>query len=80
MKAVYCLLLLSSCRCGSVETATLAKPSLGEAGPSVELPGSVQAPLPNLNQLIADEASVERDVLKLKSLGLGALIDAGPTP
>jgi len=80
MRRACWLVLLCSCRCGSIETTVLTEPGVSEAGPTVDLPGSVQAPLPKLDQLIADEASVERNVLKLKGLGLGALIDAGPTP
>jgi len=74
------LMLLSSCRCGSVETVVALDPQINEAGPTVELPATVQAPLPKLDQLIIDQASVERNVIKLKELGLGRLIDAGPTP
>jgi len=74
------LLLVGSCRCGSVETVVMMDKQIDEAGPTIELPASVQAPIPKLDQLIKDEASVERSVTDLKELGLGRLIDAGPTP
>ena len=74
------VLLLSSCRCGSVETVVMMDHQTDEAGPTVERPEAVQAPIPKLDQLIKDEASVERNVTELKEMGLGRLIDAGPTP
>ncbi len=80
MNRFAALILLSSCRCGSVETVVIIDQQTDEAGPALELPASVQAPLPKLDQLIKDEASVERSVIELKELGLGRLIDAGPTP
>ena len=80
MIRLLALMLLSSCRCGSVETVVTMDPQIDEAGPTVELPAAVQAPVPKLDQLIKDQASVERNVIQLKKLGLGRLIDAGPTP
>ena len=74
------LLFLSSCRCGSVETVVMMDDQTDEAGPAIELPSAVQAPIPKLDQLIKDEASVERNVIELKAIGLGRLIDAGETP
>ena len=74
------LMMLSSCRCGSVETVVMMDHQTDEAGPTVELPTAVQAPIPKLDQLITDEASVERNVIQLKEMGLGRLIDAGPIP
>ena len=80
MSRLAALLLMGSCRCGSVETVVMMDQQTEEAGPALELPAAVQAPIPKLDQLIKDEASVERNVIKLKELGLGRLIDAGPTP
>ncbi len=74
------VMALSSCRCGTIETITELPRQVDEAGPTIDLPSAVQAPIPKLDQLIKDEASVERNVLKLKEMGLGRLIDAGPTP
>lgn len=80
MSRLTALLLIGSCRCGSVETVVMMDQQTEEAGPALELPATVQAPIPKLDQLIKDEASVDRSVIKLKELGLGRLIDAGPTP
>ena len=72
------LLLLVGCRCGPDVLAPIAQDP--EAGTVVELPEMAKPPIPDLNALLRDEASVERNMIDLKSLGLGYLVDAGQAP
>ncbi|MEE2836225.1 MAG: hypothetical protein VYB65_09435 [Myxococcota bacterium] len=71
---------LVSCRCERIETISVAAPMGEEAGPSATIPSAAQPPVPRLDRLVHDEASVERSVRALKGMGLGRLIDGGPTP
>jgi len=75
----WLIIIFSACRCGDGEGVQVVGhvPELNEAGPVVELPEAVKPVIPNLGRLVKDEASVERQVIELKNLGLGHLIDAG---
>jgi hypothetical protein len=79
---VTLFLLLAACRCGPEVASTEATPvaQASEAGTLVELPEAAKPPIPDLNSLLRDQASVERNMIDLKSLGLGYLVDAGKAP
>ena len=82
MKRSVCLLMaLASCRCGEIKTVVVSGPQESEAGLVIEeLPEAVKPTIPRLDHLVKDEASVERNMIDLKGLGLGYLVDAGTAP
>ena len=51
---------LVSCRCERIETISVAAPMGEEAGPGATIPSAAQPPVPRLDRLVHDEASVER--------------------
>ncbi len=79
-RSVWLLMALASCRCGEIETVVVSGPQESEAGLVIELPEAVKPTIPSLDRLVEDEASVERNMIDLKGLGLGYLVDAGAAP
>ena len=81
MKRSLCLsLFLTGCRCGEIQTVVVSDPQESEAGVVVDLPEAVKPTIPRLDRLVKDEASIERNMIQLKGLGLGYLVDAGAAP
>jgi hypothetical protein len=76
----WLVLMFSACRCGAPSEQVIAVPLVAEAGVIVRLPEVVKPIIPRLDRLVKDEASVERNMIELKGLGLGYLVDAGETP
>ena len=76
----WLVLALSACRCAAPNEQVVVVPAVAEAGVVVGLPEVVKPVIPRLDYLVRDEASVERNMIELKGLGLGYLVDAGEAP